>query len=190
MRLAGCNLRCAWCDTKYALENGQQMSTQAIIQEIGKYPCKNVSITGGEPLLQNAEVLKLITELKVAGYWIQLNTNGTFFDAAIFELVNLVSMDCKCPSSTMASTQAVLAQTEKMLGKKAQFKFVISDEKDFDYAKNVLSRLSPTNAVFQPEWGNKKFARTLVELVKNEGLKVRVILQQHKIIWGARKRGC
>ncbi|MEM1582972.1 MAG: 7-carboxy-7-deazaguanine synthase QueE, partial [Candidatus Bathyarchaeia archaeon] len=64
VRLSGCNLRCSWCDTKYALKNGKEMSIEEIIQEIGKYPCKNISITGGEPLLQRKELLELVKRLK------------------------------------------------------------------------------------------------------------------------------
>jgi len=189
IRLSGCNLRCKWCDTKYALKNGREMSIDEIVQEVNKYPCKSVSITGGEPLLQKNELLNLVKRLKDLGYWIQINTNGTIFDEEIFELVDLISMDCKCPSSRMKSDHQVLRRTKELFSSKTQFKFVISDEEDYEYAKKIVTSLNvASNVVFQPEWNSRKFTKRLVELVKRDGLNVRIILQQQKILWGV-KRG-
>ena len=189
IRLAGCNLRCTWCDTKYALENGKDMSLNDVINEIARYPCRSVSITGGEPLLQREELLKLVQRLKKMDYWIQINTNGTIFDEEIFSLADLVSMDCKCPSSEMKSDLSVLEETSKLFKKKTQFKFVISDEEDYEYAVNIVSFLlhGASNIIFQPEWNSKEFARKLVSLVKRDNLKAKVILQQQKMIWGEKK---
>jgi len=189
IRLSGCNLRCTWCDTKYALENGKEMSLEEIIQEVGKYPCKSVSITGGEPLLQRKELLELVRQLKGLGYWVQINTNGTIFDVEIFRSVDLVTMDCKCPSSGMESDLGLLKRTEDLFAPKSQFKFVISDEKDYRYAKNVvLSSLKRSpNVIFQPEWNSRTFISKLIDLVKEDNLNVRIILQQQKIIWGMKK---
>ena len=189
IRLAECNLRCTWCDTKYALENGKDMSVNNVIKEVVKYPCKSVSITGGEPLLQREELLKLVQRLKKMDYWIQINTNGTLFDEEIFTLADLVSMDCKCPSSKMKSDLSVLEKTSKLFKQKTQFKFIISDEGDYEYAVNKVSSYlhGASNIIFQPEWNSKKFARKLVNLVKRDNLDVRIILQQHKLIWGNRR---
>ena len=188
VRFTGCNLRCKWCDTKYAFENGKDMETIEIVQEVSKYPCKSVSITGGEPLLQRTGVLGLVKKLKELDYWIQINTNGTIFDEEIFRLVDLISMDHKCPSSGMNSDFKVLKRTRKLFDSKTQFKFIISDKEDYQYAKNIVSSLDAANVVFQPEWSNRKFTKRLVELVKKDNLNVRIILQQQKMIWGA-KRG-
>ena len=187
IRLAGCNLRCVWCDTKYAWENGKKMSIEEIIKEVKKYACKRISITGGEPLLQKEELLELIKKLKDNGYWIQINTNGTIFDEEIFRSVDLISMDCKCPSSGMKSDLQVLKRTRELFGFKSQFKFVISDERDYDYAKKIISLLDSSNVVFQPEWGKRRFTKELIKLVKKDGLDVRIIIQQHKVIWGNRR---
>ena len=187
IRLAGCNLRCVWCDTKYAWENGKKMSIEEIIKEVKKYACKRISITGGEPLLQKEELLELIKKLKDDGYWIQINTNGTIFDEEIFRSVDLISMDCKCPSSGMKSDLQVLKRTRELFGFKSQFKFVISDERDYDYAKKIISLLDSSNVVFQPEWGKRRFTKELIKLVKKDGLDVRIIIQQHKVIWGNRR---
>jgi 7-carboxy-7-deazaguanine synthase len=188
VRLAGCNLRCIWCDTRYALKNGKEMNINEVIQEISKYPCKNVSITGGEPLLQRGELMKLVKQLKNLGYWIQINTNGTIFDEEIFKLVDLITMDCKCPSSGMKSDLKVLKKTKELFGFKTQFKFVISNEEDYEYARKIVSSiLNSLNIVFQPEWKNRKFTKELVDLVKRDGLNVKIIVQQQKIIWGGKK---
>ena len=190
VRLSGCNLRCVWCDTKYAWYNGKEMSVDEIIREIKRYPCKNVSITGGEPLLQKDELLELIRKLKEMGYWVQINTNGTIFDKEIFELVDLITMDCKCPSSGMKSDLEVLKRTKKNFKDKVQFKFVISNEEDYKLAEKLVKNLleDALSIVFQPEWESVDFARKIVELVKSDGLNVRVIIQQQKILWGS-KRG-
>ena len=189
IRLAGCNLRCDWCDTKYALENGMEMSVSDIINEVSKYPCKSVSITGGEPLLQRKELLRLIRKLKESDYWIQINTNGTVFSAEIFKLVDLITMDCKCPSSEMKSDLDVLKKTKDLFASKSQFKFVISNEEDYQYAKDIIASFHKDmlNVVLQPEWSSRKFAKKLAELIIEDNLNVRLILQQQKLIWGVKK---
>lgn len=190
IRLSGCNLKCKWCDTKYAFDNGKEMNTSSMLNEIGSYPCQNISITGGEPLLQRKELAELLFKLKKSNYWVQLNTNGTIFDQEIFDMVDLISMDCKCPSSEMRSNDSVLRKTKEMFNHKTQFKFVVSDKTDYDYA---LSKIPSTikdaqNIIFQPEWNNKDFARELANLVKEDKYNAKLILQQQKIIWG-NKRG-
>ena len=190
VRLAGCNLRCKWCDTKYALKNGKELGIKEVLREVSKYLCKSISITGGEPLLQRKELLELVKKLKELDYWIQINTNGTILDEEIFSLVDLITMDFKCPSSGMKSDLEALKKTKDLFGYKSQFKFIVSDEEDYQYAKDiVLTSLSgKINIIFQPEWANRKFAKKLVEFVKRDELNVRIILQQQKMIWGV-KRG-
>lgn len=187
IRLAGCNLRCTWCDTEYALENGKEMSVEEILQEVRKYPCKSVSITGGEPLFQKEETLELVRQLKKMSYWIQINTNGTILDEETFGLLDLITMDCKCPSSGMRSDLTVLKRTKELFDFKTQFKFVVADQEDYEYAKRISSSLEVSNAVFQPEWNSRKFTPRLVNMAKKDNLNVRIILQQQKIIWGQRR---
>jgi len=188
IRLAGCNLRCEWCDTKYTCNDGEEMGTDKIIQEVSRYPCQNISITGGEPLLQIDELTELLEGFKEMNYWIQLNTNGTIFAERIFELVDLITMDCKCPSSGMKSDLEVLAKAKNLFGFKLQLKFVISNEADYQYAKDVISTSLKdiANIVFQPEWHSRKFTKKLAYFVKRDGLNARVILQQQKMIWGTK----
>lgn len=190
IRLAECNLRCDWCDTKYSWNPGREMSIDEIVTQAAGYPCNNASITGGEPLLQKEELLELVHRLKRSGYWIQLNTNGTIFDNKVFESVDLVTMDCKCPSSGMKSDLAVLKKVVSLFSAKSQFKFVISNEEDYHYTKEIISSLlsSAPNIVLQPQWKKRNVARKLAEFVIRDRLNARLILQQHKIIWGE-KRG-
>ena len=187
VRLSKCNLNCKWCDTKYAKQDGREMEIQEVLSEIEKYRCKNISITGGEPLCQSSQLLDLLSQLKSLGYWVQINTNGTLFDRRIFELVDLVSMDCKCPSSGEKSNMAVVEKTRALFDHKAQLKFVVSDKTDLDYAKHIIKKLNPTNSIIQPEWAHRKFAIKIVDSVKKDGLNSRIIIQQHKVIWGNKK---
>lgn len=189
VRLGGCNLRCTWCDTKYALENGKEMSITEIVRGVRKHPCNSVSITGGEPLVQKEELLELVNRLKALNYWVQINTNGTVFDEEIFKAVDLISMDCKCPSSGMKSDLGVLEKTMKLFESKSQFKFIISNKKDYEYAKKIVSSFlqNASRLVFQPQWNSRKFVQKLVELVIGDSLPARVILQQQKMIWGTRR---
>jgi len=190
VRLAGCNLNCSWCDTKYALEDGKEMNVNSVLSEIASFPCRNVSITGGEPLIQMEEVYQLVSQLKQSNYWVQLNTNGTLFHEDIFNLVDLISMDCKCPSSEMSSQDETLRKTLDLFNSKTQFKFVISNMTDYRYALGKVSSIfgEAKNIVFQPEWKSREFAKELAILIRKSKCNIRMILQQHKIIWG-NKRG-
>ena len=76
IRTTGCNLRCSYCDTKYAYDSGEEMSIETILDNISIYPCKYICITGGEPLLQN-EIMNLINALLKRKYYICLETNGS-----------------------------------------------------------------------------------------------------------------
>lgn len=189
VRLSGCNLKCEWCDTKYSWDQGQEMTLTEVLSEIEKYPSKNVSITGGEPLLQKKELQQLISKLKTAGYNIRVNTNGTLFDKNFFDSIDLITMDCKCPSSGEESDLEVIKKTRKMYPKKTQLKFVISNKTDYEHAKRIIqSDLKEVkNVVIQPQWKKKSFARKLAQLMLQDKLTARLILQQHKIIWGEKK---
>ena len=104
LRLFACDLRCSWCDTMYAVEGTdfKEISNDEIIEEIEKYGCPNICITGGEPLIQKKELVPLAEELVSRGYFIVLETSGHKEPP---EIVNdpscMISMDCKCPGSGM-----------------------------------------------------------------------------------------
>ena len=189
VRLAGCNLHCHWCDTKYSWTMGKKKTVAEVLSEIAKYTCKTVSITGGEPLLQKTELKQLIVQLKAKGYITCINTNGTLFDKEIFDNLDLITMDCKCPSSGGASDLEVLQTTQSNYGEKTQFKFVISNKKDYIYARQTIESTlkESSNLIFQPEWSNKFLTKKLSKQIIDDNLPVKLILQQHKLIWGEKR---
>ncbi len=184
IRTTGCNLRCSFCDTKYAYSDGREMSINEIIEHIQKFPCKYVCITGGEPLEQN-ETLELIETLIEKKYMACLETNGS---KNIEDIANkkdlLISMDVKCPSSNM--DKEMVLENISNLGVRDQIKFIIKDKKDYDYAKNIVEKYQPICIVFfQPVWGSN--LNNIADWILRDGLHVKLGLQVHKIIWGDKK---
>ena len=88
----------------------------------------------------------------------------------------------------MKSDLTVLRKVKKSFDKKSQIKFVIANDKDFEYAKKVAGELDFGTTIFQPEWQNKEYVKEIIEKVKTQTINARVIIQQHKVIWGD-KRG-
>ena len=185
LRLTGCNLRCSYCDTKYAYVQGEEMSIPAILDAIKKFTCTNICITGGEPLLQK-DTVKLIETLLQKNYKLCLETNGSI---SIKKLVGkkslVISLDIKCPSS--GSHEQMNIKNISYLSEKDQLKFIINNKKDYNYAKEILKRYNPScNVFFQSVWGTNP--QKLASWILNDRLPVRLALQLHKIIWGG-KRG-
>ncbi len=210
VRSAGCNLRCRWCDTKYAYETGDEITIEMILARIKEYPTKNVCLTGGEPLVQN-ESGELIRKLLDQNYYVFLETNGSIFlgdlDLQPSNKLN-ISMDIKCPSS--GEEDKMNFANLDLLGDGDQVKFIIADENDYEYAKKILreklsDRDRPCNVVFTPCAKtddldpNKddlikiaesiKRLRKLVTSVKTDGLDVRVLPQLHKLLWPEKNKG-
>ncbi len=185
IRTTGCNLRCLFCDTKYAYDDGKEMKIDEIIKEISKYPCKYVCVTGGEPLFQN-DTPKLLDSLLKKNYLICLETNGSINIENILGKKSLIiSLDIKCPSSNMHEKMCL--ENLPLLKKEDQLKVVIGDRKDYDYAKKIINKYKPACTVFfQPVWGTN--AKQLSEWILSDDLNVKLGLQIHKIIWGD-KRG-
>ena len=185
LRLTGCNLRCSFCDTKYAYLQGKEMSIPAILDKIKKFTCTNICITGGEPLLQK-DTIKLIETLLQKNYKICLETNGSISIKKLVEKKSLViSLDIKCPSS--GSHEQMNIKNISYLSEKDQLKFIINNKKDYNYAKEILKRYNPScNVFFQSVWGTNP--KKLASWILNDRLPVRLALQLHKIIWGE-KRG-
>lgn len=189
VRLTGCNLRCNYCDTRYAYEEGQEMSRQEIVAAVASYGCQLVEITGGEPLLQQ-ETPGLIKELADLNYRVLLETNGSF-DIATLDERCIKIVDIKCPSSGEVE-QNNLSNLE-ILTEKDELKFVIADYNDYIFARNLIESLPPErlrqekilfSAVF-----SKLAPAQLAEWILADQLKVRMQLQLHKYIWDPEKRG-
>ena len=186
IRLAGCNLRCEWCDTAYAQEEsqGEEMSIEEMLDRVWELDgalLGHICVTGGEPLLQK-DVYKLVYALLDRKMHVVLETNGSL---PIEELPcgeNLcISMDMKTPSSGMADK--CNPELIEDLGPGDQLKFIIADEKDYEYAISVLDEHNPSCPVIFTPVGGKEL-RWLAEKAVEEKLGVRVLPQLHRIIWG------
>jgi len=184
IRTTGCNLRCSFCDTKYAYEEGEELTVKQIKDLIKKYSCKKVCITGGEPLDQD-KIKILIDELSKKDYEIIIETNGSIDLKQVINKKNLIiSCDIKCPSSEMH--EKMFFDNIRILREKDQLKFVIQDKKDYEYAKEIISEYKPKCTIFfQPTY--KKEPKELAEWILKDNLNVRLGLQIHKIIWGETK---
>jgi 7-carboxy-7-deazaguanine synthase len=185
IRTSGCNLRCSFCDTTYAYNDGKEMSINKILSQISKYPCKYICITGGEPLLQN-ETLELIDVLLKRNYKICLETNGSINIEKVSKKKSLIiSLDIKCPSSNMHEKNYF--KNISLLRKDDQLKFVIKDKDDYNYAKKIVNKYKPTCMVFfQPVCGTNP--EELANWITTDGIDVKLGLQLHKIIWGDRRK--
>ena len=184
IRLFGCSLRCSWCDSMYSVEGDdyKELNTNELLNIIEKIECKNICITGGEPLEQKLQLENLTNILLERNYKILLETAGHIKPIEIFKNPNvIISMDCKCPSSNMQKKTNL--KYLKALESKDQIKFVINDIVDYEYAKDVVtSNNLRAKIVFQPVFGSD--LKDLANLVLRDKLLVRVVPQLHKIIWG------
>jgi 7-carboxy-7-deazaguanine synthase len=184
IRTTGCNLRCLYCDTKYAYYDGFDMEIEEIVKKIRAYQCKYICITGGEPLIQN-DIFLLIDSLLDENYQICLETNGSKKIDKLTDKDNLlISMDIKCPSSKIH--EKMIFENLTILRRNDQVKCIIYDKKDYNYIKNIIHKYKPQCVIyFQPVWGNNP--KKLAYWIKNDKLDVRLGLQLHKIIWGEKK---
>jgi len=188
IRVSGCNLRCLYCDTKYAYENGYEMSFDKILEEIGQYRCHLVELTGGEPLVQMKESIKLMKLLIENDYKVLLETNGSLrVDNITPEVIKI--MDIKCPDSGMSKFMDW--NNLKFLNKHDQVKFVLSSRNDYEWTKQVIAKypvlgeievlISTAYNILKPE--------DAVKWILEDKLKVRFQLQLHKYIWHPDARG-
>ena len=183
IRTVGCNLGCSWCDTRYSMSGGTEMSVDELcnlVKDDGE-----ICLTGGEPLLQK-DVPELIERLSSKEKIIVIETNGSVDLSCIPDRENIIiSMDIKCPSSGMQDK--MLFDNIRILKKKDQLKFVISDGNDLEYAISVYEKYKPEcEVIFSPVGGMD--LEPLAEEIIGRRLNARVLPQLHKIIWG-NKRG-
>ena len=187
IRFAGCNLRCNYCDTKFAYETEFSMEISEIMKTIDKYsPVKLVEITGGEPLLQ-PQIYDLISALLKKKYRILLETNGSVnLQKVPAEVIKIV--DVKCPGS--GEGNSFLMENLKFLNPSDEIKFVLSDRNDYDWAKNFVERykLNGRKILFSPVFGKVNPAE-LAKWILQDKLPVRMQLQLQKYIWNPKKRG-
>jgi 7-carboxy-7-deazaguanine synthase len=181
VRTARCNLRCTWCDTTYSFGPGTERSIPSILEEVATHRTRHVCLTGGEPLLQS-ESVDLVRALSRKGYTTVIETGGSLDIAPYQEIPRThVSLDIKCPSSKME--RRMRWKNVEILRPRDTVKLVIADRKDYDYARTFVQEHSvPCPVVFQPVWGSSPTA--LADWVLEDKLDVRVMLQEHKVLWG------
>ena len=189
IRLTGCNLRCAYCDTRYAYHEGADMTIPEIIRQIASYPATAlVEITGGEPLFQEATP-NLVRQLLDHGRTVLMETNGSL-DISRIDTRCIRIMDIKCPSSLMDAHND--PDNLRRIGPNDQIKFVIETQADYVYALNILKQLPPdfpgSSILFSPAFGFLS-PSLLAKWVLQDGLGVRLHLQLHKLIWPNTERG-
>jgi len=136
VRLTYCNLRCTYCDTEYAFYEGKDYSVDEIIEEVKKYNCKLIEVTGGEPLVQN-ESKELMKQLCDKGFEVLLETAGNMPIEDIDKRVKII-MDLKCPSSGMMKKN--LYENTDHLKKTDEVKFVIGTREDYEWSRDILGK--------------------------------------------------
>ena len=187
IRLAGCNLRCNYCDTTYAWAGGEMRSVDELVSLALEANCNTVEITGGEPLMQ-AETPLLAEKLLDAGKTVLIETNGSL-DFSVISNRCCRIVDCKLPGSGMAEKNCYAAYDH--LTGRDEVKFVVSSREDFDFALDIIRKYDlpgkTGNLLFSPVWNRVEPAQ-LAQWVVDCGLPVRMQIQMHKVLWGD-KRG-
>ena len=176
IRLAGCNLRCAWCDTSYAWEGGEKMSVMEVLDRVWLLNGRQICITGGEPLLQREDLLELLKKFRLHGYTVEIETNGTL-DFRDLQPYASICMDVKCPSSGERSNLSLLP----FITPRDCVKFVVADDNDLLYARAVMTQCQIRGEIFiSPVEGSDY--RAIADYIVRENLPVRLQVQLHKIL--------
>ncbi len=203
VRLTGCNLRCSWCDSEFSFDGGQKMALEEVLREIARLSPSGglVEITGGEPMLQEREVIPLMEQLLDADYQVLLETNGQRPLARVPKQVVKI-VDVKCPHSGEANTFAV--ENLKALQPHDELKFVLSNRADYEFARDFIlthDLAERVNAIlFSPAFektasGARDIShcqldpKELAEWILADNVPARLSLQIHKLIWDPAARG-
>ncbi|ADN35381.1 Radical SAM domain protein [Methanolacinia petrolearia DSM 11571] len=178
IRLSGCNLRCRWCDTPKTQDgsSSEEMTVDEVFGQVKKLGLSHVCITGGEPLIQQDELLSLLKDLHEDGYIVEIETNGTIDPVPVMEYSS-VCMDIKCPSSGEKS----FAPFVKKLRPSDCVKFVVEGKEDLEYMTGLLDDIpSYVEVCVSPVWGSD--SRFIADYIMKLKRPVRFQLQLHKIL--------
>ena len=187
VRTTGCPLRCKWCDTVYAYDQGAAMTLTAIRDKVLSYGVKLVEVTGGEPLAQKGTI-PLLRLLCDQGLNVLLETSGAEDIGPVDARVRII-MDIKCPSSGMAGRMRW--QNLDALKPTDEVKFVLADRGDYEFAKGLIAQQSLARrcqVLFSTVFGQIE-NKQVVEWLLADRLPVRFQLQMHKYIWSPQARG-
>ncbi|MDY7109228.1 MAG: radical SAM protein [Planctomycetota bacterium] len=199
IRLAGCHLRCTYCDTEYAFREGGRRTVAELVDEVLSYPTRLVEITGGEPLLQEP-VHELTRRLCDAGKTVLIETSGACDISACDERAIRI-MDLKTPGSGEEGRNNL--DNLRHITPRDEVKFVITDRADYEWAKSMMERHRLTgrcaavlfSPVFEQAAGHEVAGKAslpppeLAAWILADGLDVRLQLQLHKFIWDPGRRG-
>ena len=203
VRTAGCNLRCVWCDSEYTFKGGERIPVEDVEREVRRLSPDGglVEITGGEPLLQEAEVVALMERLLAAGFTALLETSGErLLDKVPAQVVKIV--DVKCPHSGEGGTFRL--ENLQHLTARDEVKFVVASRKDYEFSREFIREHALSGKVasvilspaFRKDATGARDAshclldpRELAEWMLADGLHVRLGLQIHKFIWEPSMKG-
>lgn len=195
VRLTGCNLRCSYCDTAYAFKGGSLMSIEEITKRIAEIGCKEILLTGGEPLMQRPSA-ELCRRLVSEGCRVSIETHG---EADISRVVGgaRIIMDIKTPGSGMC--RMGFEKNLRLLKPDDEIKFVITSKQDYEWAARLVrSGKLPTRTVLFSAANRAKGmpgnfegveVKWLAEKILSDRLDVRLQIQLHKLIWGPDQTG-
>jgi 7-carboxy-7-deazaguanine synthase len=187
VRLAGCPLRCVWCDTAYAFYEGRKREEEEVLAEIERYPCRLVELTGGEPLAQPA-ALPFVTALLDRGWEVLVETSGHVLLEGLDPRAVAI-MDVKAPGS--GETHRMEWRNLELLKPTDEVKFVIAHRADYEWSRDLLRErriLGRCPVLFSPVHGQLD-PGLLARWVLDDGLPVRVQVQLHKYLWPGVERG-
>ena len=193
IRFQGCNLNCSYCDSKYANSDDAKyslMTEEEIINYLNENKIKNVTLTGGEPLLQK-NIKSLIFELLKLNYNVEIETNGSVnIKPFISDLRPIFTLDYKTPSSLMENYMN--EKNYNYLTKDDVVKFVVGNQKDLITAKNIIDKydlINKAQVYFSPIYGQIDPKEIVAFMIENQLNGVNVQLQLHKYIWNPNMRG-
>jgi 7-carboxy-7-deazaguanine synthase len=195
IRLTGCNLRCAYCDSAYAFKGGRRMPLQDVLSEIAPYQVEHVLLTGGEPLLQR-QTPALVHALKDLGYLVSIETHGEHPITSVVADARII-MDIKTPASGMC--RGGYERNLPLLKKDDEVKFVICSQSDYEWAREIVQsgQIHCREILFSPavpaQGAPGKFPGVsptwLADSILRDRLPVRLQIQLHKVLWGADRHG-
>ena len=177
VRLAGCNLNCSWCDTKYSHVQGDDISIHDLLEKIKSYNLQYVCITGGEPLIQIQEIIPLVKELYQCGITVDIETNGTIDFTSIQDYAS-ICMDIKCPSSNESSDLSLLYKLKST----DCVKFVIGNDTDYEYMTDILHKYPNILASVYVTSVYGTNSKTIIDKIISDKLNVIYQVQLHKIV--------